>query len=221
MIETLDSRRSLHVPSEAMSSQDRPPASSPSHRTRPRPGRRRPSRKLACRRSTIPIPITIVHSILVFLSLLCTTTAFAAGSGWGEAERSTLAQMARRGEILVDRRPAPAARVDLHPRQAGDPSGSSGLVSSTSTASFSVSTLAATTLSSTTGTPASSATTAPSSTESPMSVSPSTPYSPLPSPFDTSLGNNFTNPSCPTFFQSFLSNSTFKSCLPFSLLLQV
>lgn len=43
----------------------------------------------------------------------------------------------------------------------------------------------------------------------------------LPSPFDTSLGNNFTSPSCPAFFQSFLSNATFQDCLPFSLLLQV
>lgn len=44
---------------------------------------------------------------------------------------------------------------------------------------------------------------------------------PLPQPFDTSLGNNFTAPSCPTFFNSFLTNDTFNNCLPFSLLLQV
>lgn len=44
---------------------------------------------------------------------------------------------------------------------------------------------------------------------------------PLPSPFDSSLGNNFTQSSCPTFFQSFLGDSTFHSCIPFSLLLQV
>ncbi|KAI9751830.1 MAG: hypothetical protein M4579_005874 [Chaenotheca gracillima] len=44
--------------------------------------------------------------------------------------------------------------------------------------------------------------------------------SPLPRPFDTSLGSNFTSSSCPNFFSSFLSNSTFKACLPFSLLLQ-
>ena len=43
----------------------------------------------------------------------------------------------------------------------------------------------------------------------------------LPQPFDTSLGSNFTSPTCPTFFNSFLSNDTFTSCLPFSLLLQV
>ncbi|KAF1814910.1 hypothetical protein P152DRAFT_391388 [Eremomyces bilateralis CBS 781.70] len=42
----------------------------------------------------------------------------------------------------------------------------------------------------------------------------------LPLPFDTSLGSNFTSPSCPTFFKTFLSDPTFQSCLPFSLLLQ-
>lgn len=44
---------------------------------------------------------------------------------------------------------------------------------------------------------------------------------PLPQPFDTSLGNNFTAPSCPIFFNNFLTNETFNNCLPFSLLLQV
>lgn len=44
---------------------------------------------------------------------------------------------------------------------------------------------------------------------------------PLPRPFDTSLGNNFTTSTCPTFFNDFLTNATFNECLPFSLLLQV
>jgi hypothetical protein len=43
----------------------------------------------------------------------------------------------------------------------------------------------------------------------------------LPHPFDTSLGNNFTAPSCPTFFNNFLNSESFNDCLPFSLLLQV
>ncbi len=43
---------------------------------------------------------------------------------------------------------------------------------------------------------------------------------PLPSPFDTSLGSNFTQSSCPSFFSTFLANSTFQSCVPISLLLQ-
>jgi hypothetical protein len=43
----------------------------------------------------------------------------------------------------------------------------------------------------------------------------------LPHPFDTSLGNNFTAPSCPAFFNTFLNSDSFNNCLPFSLLLQV
>ncbi|KIW42232.1 uncharacterized protein PV06_05796 [Exophiala oligosperma] len=54
------------------------------------------------------------------------------------------------------------------------------------------------------------------------SVSPSVTVvtTPLPSPFDTSLGQNFTSSTCPAFFSTFLSNSTFQSCVPVSLLLQ-
>lgn len=43
----------------------------------------------------------------------------------------------------------------------------------------------------------------------------------LPSPFDSSLGNNFTTPACPAFITSFLAEAQFKACLPISLLLQV
>lgn len=44
--------------------------------------------------------------------------------------------------------------------------------------------------------------------------------SPLPVPFDTSLGSNFTDSACPNYFSSFLSDETFQTCLPISLLLQ-
>ena len=47
------------------------------------------------------------------------------------------------------------------------------------------------------------------------------PGPPLPMPFDSSLGSNFTSSSCPAFFNSFLTEPSFKACLPFSLLLQV
>lgn len=61
-----------------------------------------------------------------------------------------------------------------------------------------------------------------SSTRSTLEVATSTLDSAsLPSPFDSSLGNNFTQSSCPKFFESFLSDSAFKECLPLSLLLQV
>ncbi|KAL8799020.1 MAG: hypothetical protein Q9182_006199 [Xanthomendoza sp. 2 TL-2023] len=43
----------------------------------------------------------------------------------------------------------------------------------------------------------------------------------LPRPFDSGLGNNYTDENCPKFINNFLRNETFISCLPFSLLLQV
>ncbi|KAI9724891.1 MAG: hypothetical protein M1812_000167 [Candelaria pacifica] len=57
------------------------------------------------------------------------------------------------------------------------------------------------------------------SAPSPLMTDSNSNNSPLPSPFDTNLGNNFTS-SCQGFFQTVLNNSTFKACLPFSLLLQ-
>ncbi|KAF6240517.1 hypothetical protein HO173_001185 [Letharia columbiana] len=42
----------------------------------------------------------------------------------------------------------------------------------------------------------------------------------LPRAFDGGFGTNFTQPSCPTFLRSMVSNDTFISCVPFSLLLQ-
>ncbi|ORY70092.1 uncharacterized protein BCR38DRAFT_332331 [Pseudomassariella vexata] len=46
--------------------------------------------------------------------------------------------------------------------------------------------------------------------------------SPLPSPFDTALAANFsgTSGNCPSFINTILTNSTFKQCYPFSMLLQ-
>lgn len=38
----------------------------------------------------------------------------------------------------------------------------------------------------------------------------------IPSIFETSLGNNFTEPSCPQFFRTFLSNESFIDCYPIS-----
>lgn len=61
---------------------------------------------------------------------------------------------------------------------------------------------------------ASVASTAAVQTSSPLATS-------LPHPFDSSLGNNFTSPTCPQFFHSFLSLQEFQQCLPLSLLLQV
>lgn len=102
-------------------------------------------------------------------------------------------------ELVYDRRPAPKPRMGIYARQddsssssAANATGSSGILASSSTSSV----------------PESIQTAAPISTS-------------LPRPFDSSIGNNFTQQSCPQFFNDFLSNATFQECLPFSMLLQV
>ncbi|KAI9671045.1 MAG: hypothetical protein M1831_005130 [Alyxoria varia] len=47
---------------------------------------------------------------------------------------------------------------------------------------------------------------------------PSSPSS-LPRPFDSNLGNNFTESSCPLFFSGFLNDEQFQDCRPVSMLL--
>ncbi|RMZ78078.1 hypothetical protein DV737_g4046, partial [Chaetothyriales sp. CBS 132003] len=66
----------------------------------------------------------------------------------------------------------------------------------------------------------SSEATATSSAASSTSSDASATATSLPVPFDSSIGSNFTSSSCPAFFTTFLSNTTFLSCLPVSLLLQ-
>lgn len=104
-------------------------------------------------------------------------------------------------ELVYDRRPAPKprmgmgiyARQDDHSISSAASTGPSGIPAPSSTSSVTQSTI---------------------ETATPISTS-------LPRPFDSSLGNNFTEPSCPEFFNDFLTNTTFQECLPFSLLLQV
>ena len=102
-------------------------------------------------------------------------------------------------EMLFDAREPPLPPMRLHARQ------------DTSTASSLPASIA----------PSNSTASATSSGSVSTSTAAPTSQSPLPRPFDTSLGNNFTSPSCPAFFDSFLSNTTFQDCLPLSLLLQV
>lgn len=60
-----------------------------------------------------------------------------------------------------------------------------------------------------------------SGSDSSTSSSPPVLESPLPTPFDSGFGTNYTQQSCPTFLRSVARNETFTSCLPFSILLQV
>lgn len=143
----------------------------------------------------------------------------------GQVYESTLfKEMAERGEILVDTgRPGLQRDVYVQRRQVGDsvvptsiadPTSTSVTSSSeSSTASPGETTSAATGME--TKTQEAATTVSTSTTPTVTSVS-----SKLPSPFDTSIGSNFTVSSCPRFFSSFLNNATFQSCVPVSLLLQ-
>lgn len=124
------------------------------------------------------------------------------------------------GEILFDRSPPPQPRMRLirraEPLTTASTSTSASVSSTRTSASESESSTVSTSATASTSSKKASSTTASSATAS-STVS----LSDLPSPFDTSLGNNFTSSSCPKFFETFLSDSTFQECLPFSLLLQV
>ncbi|KUJ21240.1 uncharacterized protein LY89DRAFT_694815 [Mollisia scopiformis] len=119
---------------------------------------------------------------------------------------STFARLARSGTILVDQSPPPEPKNweldtadDLRRRNTENSSSSSS--------------------SSSTGKGTSTSTLAPTTTSSGIAVAATETATSLPTPFDTGFNNNITT-NCQSFMTSMLSNSTFKSCLPFSLLLQ-
>lgn len=196
--------------------QHRPDWNEPSrnlcHATRPQHWSRRPVRKTQKQSSRLgflsasctasprwrhSLTVPLMWAILCGLLLCCVAGA--------EAEYVQVAKpldvgLGQRSALLFDRSepPIPAPRVRLEKRQEQE--------SISATPSF---------------IPAPTAAGQDSSSLFGLQTATSSPRDDLPTPFDTSLGNNFTAPSCPAFFQSFLSNSTFQDCLPFSLLLQV
>lgn len=118
--------------------------------------------------------------------------------------RLTLQALTDSGTLLIDQRPPPLEAIRKRQGSGAAPSNASSTPGSSGS-----------------GTPiASSTVAAPSTTNGASSTQTSDPL-PLPSPFDSFLDTNFTAPSCPQFINGFLSNATFKSCLPFSLLLTV
>ncbi|KIW83174.1 hypothetical protein Z517_02419 [Fonsecaea pedrosoi CBS 271.37] len=141
-------------------------------------------------------------------------------------------ELAIRGEIHMDRREPPRRNVQLERRQAEDSVVPTTLAEPTSVStSLSPSSSSSSSSSPEPTTTSSADRTSVNSTETKTSVSSSsastlaTPSvtvvtTPLPTPFDTSVGSNFTSSACPDFFSSFLNNSTFQSCVPVSLLLQ-
>jgi hypothetical protein len=204
-----------------------------SHPHRPRPGRRR--QQLA------PRPLALIPVLLILITLLSTTFAHEIEIPYQEYTRSTLfKRLERRGEIAIDRRDPPVPPAVRRRQDNGDPFGStpaplatptSGSVASASASSSKIdstntidSKLTVTPTKTLTRSASSTATGGGSTSNSTTSIetAPSSTgaASPLPSPFDTSIGSNFTSKACPNFFDTFLNNSTFKDCHPTSLLLQ-
>ncbi|KAI9681459.1 MAG: hypothetical protein M1817_002743 [Caeruleum heppii] len=196
-----------------------------SHHIRPPPGRRR-------RAAVTSFPSLSVQALLstIFLLLCFVSSTIATPAEDGLLLDSTLARLARRGEIAVDRRPRPEASA-LRRRQtfnspfSGSPSPDAAEdaapPSSTSQTTILPPTPSPETPSPTESSTSSTSTTSRSTPESSsIMMAPSASSMPLPSAFDTSLGSNFTSQNCPNFFYSFLGNTTFQSCLPFSLLLK-
>jgi hypothetical protein len=113
--------------------------------------------------------------------------------------RSELAELAVSNIILVDTRPQPivshfAKGHELVKRQHIEKRASSSSTASPTSSS------------------ASATTSGPTAADS---------ASPLPSPFDSNIGANYTQPSCPDFLNGFLDDPQFKACLPFSMMLEV
>jgi len=204
-----------------------------SHPDRPRPGRRRSQLQIL---PVLPTGATLILLILILtFSLLTPTLARDEEVPYEEYNSPLFHQLARRGEIAIDQR-APPPRPAIEQRQDnGDPFGSAAAPLATpssrtgqSAAASPTDTKSAPTIQTTlvvtpTTTTIVSGSVLPTgnATVSIATASSSPgPPSPLPSPFDTSLGSNFTSRACPGFFDDFLRNATFKACHPTSLLLQ-
>ncbi|EXJ88606.1 hypothetical protein A1O1_05536 [Capronia coronata CBS 617.96] len=180
---------------------------------KPRPGRRweggRPPKTSA--------RIILTMTIMVMLSIVSRGNAQDQPAEAQSVESALFRELAERGEIHIDTREPPSRRdISRHKRQ-------DGVSVIPTTISAPTATSAATSLPPDATVAISTETAAPLS---PSAVSTSTSptitvvTTPLPSPFDTSIGTNFTDTACPQFFSRFLSNSTFQSCIPVSLMLQ-
>lgn len=165
----------------------------------------------------------MISILLITIMLLTPTLARELEVPYKEFDSPLFRRLARRGEIAIDRR-NPPPRPAIRQRQENDgPFLSTAAPLETSTDTDSTTTIPSTTV----GTPTNTITGSETSTQAgnaTMSIetasSSAAASSPLPSAFDTSLGDNFTSQACPDFFNSFLNNATFRDCHPVSLLLQ-
>ncbi|KAL8834214.1 MAG: hypothetical protein Q9170_003871 [Blastenia crenularia] len=204
--------------------------------TRPRPGRRR----ILLR--TLTSLQVIICSVLVLSTLCVPASATRLYDGRRRPRYGKVAsaspkleyiepelELFKPGDIVYDRRyPVVAIHNDLYKRQgAADMDQTSKRSGSAKTTSqkqlrFSSTSTASPAAFTTASLPDSKTTSASSFAAQPTGLvtAPGTSSSSLPRPFDTGLGNNYTQPNCPIFLNNLLRNDTFVSCLPFSLLLQ-
>lgn len=198
------------------------------HRSRPT-GRRR-AMGICRRRPHITLTNVMVWTILMFSIL--SMTAGAVDDGEQHARRSRRGRHVQVEEILWDRSAAPEIpsphlrrRQELVESPAASTTSQAGEKKSTSLQrpSFTATATPLTSLavSISTRDAAASSTSTSSGSDSTTSSSPPVADSPLPKPFDSGFGTNYTQQSCPNFLRSLASNDTFTSCLPFSILLQV
>ena len=171
----------------------------PTTTQRPRPGRRRQSRLIE------PFNTTICTLALIFVILSFVSSTEAADVDHDSIARRSpeFRRLAQRGAILTHEvvgfeRKAVLEREEIDTTSERPISSEEG---STSTSSLAA-------RSDDAGSPTI------------ITASNTAQTSPLPSPFDFSLGVNYTSQSCPGFIRDIVANSTLKSCLPASLLLQ-
>lgn len=173
-----------------------------------------------CQRPTDTLVARTFSTRISLLTLLFVVVFFVNGASAQERAHPGL-QKAAGKELLYDRSPAPDSphRRALIGRAAASTTAAATSISATPT-------LVETTSSETaSGTAAVSSAVASASsagaTATGIATAPGSGKSTLPQPFDTSLGNNFTSTACPSYFNKFLADSTFQTCYPFSLLIQV
>ena len=162
-----------------------------------------------------------VWMLSLLILLLCGTIVTAGRVDDRPLLQETLDRLARRGEIVVDRRPPPVVG-ELQRRQfsGGTDRPTSSTTAPTDSSSAQQSGAATTSNTPSSSSPSGSGTVSPSATSSMVTDPNAQSSSPLPKPFDTNIGANFTN-SCANFFQQFKTDNNLNACLPLSLLLQV
>jgi len=153
---------------------------------------------------------------VVLLSLLLFIRGTEAAGLKGDRQRSALEKPSEREAQLVDPNAPSESRMRLEQRDVF----TSTVIVTTTRALLPSRVLGISSTANAHGSGSATVVAAPS-TSSSVTDPDSSSNSPLPQPFDTSLGNNFTNTACPNFFDSFLSDANFQQCYPFSLLLQV